>query len=131
MKHLRTVATGVATLALGAALAAWGGAAQAQDKSKQVYFLSWGGTIQTMLEKEGWADQFAKDTGYTVTLVPKATSGESIATAVAQKEKPQVDVVMCTHLHFDHVGWNTMKVGDRFVPTFPNAKYLINRKSVV
>ena len=93
MKHLRTVATGVATLALGAALAAWGGAAQAQDKSKQVYFLSWGGTIQTMLEKEGWADQFAKDTGYTVTLVPKATSGEIIATAVAQKEKPQVDVV--------------------------------------
>ena len=100
MKHLRTVATGVATLALGAALAAWGGAAQAQDKSKQVYFLSWGGTIQTMLEKEGWADQFAKDTGYTVTLVPKATSGEIIATAVAQKEKPQVDVVMCDLIAF-------------------------------
>jgi len=42
--------------------------------------------------------------------------------AVVPRE--QVDYVMCTHLHFDHVGWNTMKVGDAFVPTFPNAKYL-------
>ena len=70
----------VSALALSMVLAA-GTAAQAQNK--QVYFLSWGGTIQTMLEKEGWADQFAKETGYTVTLVPKATSGEIIATAVA------------------------------------------------
>lgn len=69
--------------------------ASAQDKSKQVYFLSWGGTIQTMLEKEGWADAFQKDTGYSVTLVPKATSAEIISTAVAQKDRPQVDVVMC------------------------------------
>lgn len=43
-------------------------------------------------------------------------------------KREQVDVVMCTHLHFDHVGWNTMKQGDRFVPTFPNAKYLIARE---
>lgn len=67
---------------------------QAQDKGN-VYFLSWGGTIQTMLEKEGWAEEFKKDTGYTLTLVPKATSAEIIATAIAQKDKPQVDVVMC------------------------------------
>jgi putative spermidine/putrescine transport system substrate-binding protein len=67
----------------------------AQDSSKTVYFLSWGGTVQTMLEKEGWADQFQKDTGYTVRLVPKATSAEIVATAIAQKDKPQVDVVMC------------------------------------
>ncbi|MCC6468234.1 MAG: extracellular solute-binding protein [Alphaproteobacteria bacterium] len=89
---LAPVALAVGALLLGA------GAAQAQNK--QVYFLSWGGTIQTMLEKEGWADQFAKDTGYTVTLVPKATSGEIIATAVAQKDKPQVDVVMCDLIAF-------------------------------
>jgi glyoxylase-like metal-dependent hydrolase (beta-lactamase superfamily II) len=38
-----------------------------------------------------------------------------------------VDVVMCTHLHFDHVGWNTRLEGDRWVPTFPNARYLFNR----
>ncbi len=68
--------------------------AQAQDK-KTVYFLSWGGTIQTMLEKEGWAEEFRKDTGYTLQLVPKATSAEIIAAAIAQKDSPQVDVVMC------------------------------------
>src|SRR5262249_301805 len=33
-----------------------------------------------------------------------------------------------THLHFDHVGWNTMKVDGRFVPTFPNARYLFGRQ---
>lgn len=35
-----------------------------------------------------------------------------------------VDFVICTHLHFDHVGWNTTLVEDKWVPTFPNAKYL-------
>jgi putative spermidine/putrescine transport system substrate-binding protein len=53
-----------------------------------------------MLEKEGWADQFKKDTGYTVTLVPKATSAEIIATAIAQKDRAQVDVVMCDLIAF-------------------------------
>jgi glyoxylase-like metal-dependent hydrolase (beta-lactamase superfamily II) len=43
-------------------------------------------------------------------------------------KREQVDLVLCTHLHFDHVGWNTMKVGDRFVPTFANARYLIARE---
>jgi glyoxylase-like metal-dependent hydrolase (beta-lactamase superfamily II) len=36
-----------------------------------------------------------------------------------------VDVVINTHLHFDHVGWNTMADGDAWVPTFPNARYLV------
>lgn len=36
-----------------------------------------------------------------------------------------VDIVMCTHLHADHVGWNTRLVNGRWVPTFPNARYLI------
>jgi glyoxylase-like metal-dependent hydrolase (beta-lactamase superfamily II) len=36
-----------------------------------------------------------------------------------------VDVVVNTHLHFDHVGWNTMRMGDAWVPTFPNARYLV------
>jgi len=39
-----------------------------------------------------------------------------------------IDLVVCTHLHVDHVGWNTMKQGDDWVPTFPNARYLIGRK---
>ncbi len=36
-------------------------------------------------------------------------------------------MVLCTHLHFDHVGWNTMLVDGRWVPTFPNAQYLFGR----
>lgn len=36
-----------------------------------------------------------------------------------------VDVVMCTHLHADHVGWNTRLVNGQWVPTFPNARYLM------
>jgi glyoxylase-like metal-dependent hydrolase (beta-lactamase superfamily II) len=36
----------------------------------------------------------------------------------------RVDVVVCTHLHVDHVGWNTRRVGDRWVPTFPKARYV-------
>ena len=36
-----------------------------------------------------------------------------------------VDTVLCTHLHVDHVGWNTMLVDGEWVPTFPNARYLI------
>ncbi len=35
-----------------------------------------------------------------------------------------IDFVMCTHLHFDHVGWNTRLAGGRWVPTFPKARYL-------
>ena len=35
-----------------------------------------------------------------------------------------VDYVMCTHLHVDHVGWNTRLENGRWVPTFPNAKYV-------
>jgi glyoxylase-like metal-dependent hydrolase (beta-lactamase superfamily II) len=38
-----------------------------------------------------------------------------------------IDTVVCTHLHVDHVGWNTMLVGDSWVPTFPNARYLMGR----
>src|SRR5262249_55058060 len=35
-----------------------------------------------------------------------------------------IDYVMCTHLHVDHVGWNTRLDNGRSVPTFPKAKYL-------
>ncbi|MEM7408035.1 MAG: MBL fold metallo-hydrolase [Pseudomonadota bacterium] len=42
--------------------------------------------------------------------------------------KPEdVDYVFCTHLHVDHVGWNTRLEDGRWVPTFPNARYLYNR----
>jgi glyoxylase-like metal-dependent hydrolase (beta-lactamase superfamily II) len=36
-----------------------------------------------------------------------------------------IDHVLCTHLHIDHVGWNTMLQNDKWVATFPNAKYLV------
>ncbi|MDD3421548.1 MAG: MBL fold metallo-hydrolase [Methanocellales archaeon] len=39
-----------------------------------------------------------------------------------------VNVVACTHLHFDHVGWNTKFEGGVWLPTFPNAKYLFARE---
>jgi glyoxylase-like metal-dependent hydrolase (beta-lactamase superfamily II) len=38
-----------------------------------------------------------------------------------------VDVVLCTHLHVDHVGWNTRLQDGRWVPTFPNARYLFHK----
>jgi glyoxylase-like metal-dependent hydrolase (beta-lactamase superfamily II) len=38
----------------------------------------------------------------------------------------QVDTVVCTHLHVDHVGWNTRLDGHRWVPTFPRARYVIH-----
>ncbi len=39
-----------------------------------------------------------------------------------------IDVVMCTHLHIDHVGWNTRLENGHWVPTFPNARYLFSEK---
>jgi glyoxylase-like metal-dependent hydrolase (beta-lactamase superfamily II) len=39
--------------------------------------------------------------------------------------RESIDRVLCTHLHVDHVGWNTMLKNGRWVPTFPNATYLI------
>jgi glyoxylase-like metal-dependent hydrolase (beta-lactamase superfamily II) len=41
--------------------------------------------------------------------------------------RDSVDTVLCTHLHVDHVGWNTMLAEGRWVPTFPNARYIMGR----
>ncbi len=38
-----------------------------------------------------------------------------------------IDIVVCTHLHFDHVGWNTRLVDGQWTVTFPNARYLFGR----
>ena len=46
------------------------------------------------------------------------------AAGVAPEE---IDIVLCTHLHSDHVGWNTMRRDGHWVPTFPNARYLFSR----
>src|SRR5438477_9728889 len=39
-----------------------------------------------------------------------------------------IDYVLCTHLHADHVGWNTRHLSGRWVTTFPNARYLFARQ---
>jgi glyoxylase-like metal-dependent hydrolase (beta-lactamase superfamily II) len=41
-----------------------------------------------------------------------------------------VDLVFCTHLHVDHVGWNTQQEDGRWKPTFPNARYLFGRREL-
>ena len=38
-----------------------------------------------------------------------------------------IDYVFCTHLHIDHTGWNTMLRGGKWVPAFPNAKYIFHK----
>jgi glyoxylase-like metal-dependent hydrolase (beta-lactamase superfamily II) len=50
--------------------------------------------------------------------------GELTAAGFARES---VNLVLCTHLHLDHVGWNTMYVDGRWIPTFPNARYLMSR----
>ena len=40
------------------------------------------------------------------------------------------DTVLCTHLHLDHCGWNTKLVDGKWVPTFPNARYLFGRAEI-
>ena len=48
--------------------------------------------------------------------------------AAAGYPREEIDTVLCTHLHVDHVGWNTMMVDGKWVPTFPNARYLVAEK---
>lgn len=53
------------------------------------------------------------------------SDGRFMAGLTAAGVTPEdVDYVMCTHLHLDHVGWNTRLEDGRWVPTFPNAKYI-------
>ncbi|MBZ5734957.1 MBL fold metallo-hydrolase [Nocardioides sp. TRM66260-LWL] len=62
---------------------------------------------------------------------PQAPALDHLATdhlaalAAAGAAPEDVDVVIDTHVHHDHVGWNTRLDGDAFVPTFPQARYLI------
>lgn len=48
----------------------------------------------------------------------------------AGAEPGEVDTVICTHLHVDHVGWNTRLADGEWVPTFPNARYVFPRVEV-
>ena len=63
----------------------------------------------------------------------KITANQALSTeflhdlAATGCDRKAINYVVCTHLHVDHVGWNTMKVQDRWQPTFPNARYLLGR----
>jgi glyoxylase-like metal-dependent hydrolase (beta-lactamase superfamily II) len=48
--------------------------------------------------------------------------------AAAGFSPEDIDYVLCTHLHVDHVGWNTRLLDGRWVPTFPKARYLFARR---
>jgi glyoxylase-like metal-dependent hydrolase (beta-lactamase superfamily II) len=53
------------------------------------------------------------------------------AFAAAQIRPEEIDIVVNSHLHFDHCGWNTTRTpGGRVVPTFPNARYFAHRGEV-
>jgi glyoxylase-like metal-dependent hydrolase (beta-lactamase superfamily II) len=53
---------------------------------------------------------------------------ERLAAAGARPD--EIDLVMCTHLHHDHVGWNTQLRDGKWVPTFPNARYVFSKPDV-
>ncbi len=47
--------------------------------------------------------------------------------AAANLTPNDIDFVMCTHLHVDHIGWNTKLENGRWVPTFPKARYIFSK----
>ncbi len=67
-----------------------------------------------------------RDREFPVFTNMQTTFLEDLATAGFPHES--ITDVLCTHLHFDHVGWNTRKVNGKWVPTFPKARYFFGRK---
>jgi glyoxylase-like metal-dependent hydrolase (beta-lactamase superfamily II) len=60
---------------------------------------------------------------------PDVPWGELLRDFAAHGVRPdEVDMVVMTHLHRDHVGWNLQQDGGRWVPTFPNARYWVGAK---
>ncbi|MCW2545612.1 MAG: ytnP [Mycobacterium sp.] len=60
-------------------------------------------------------------------VMPPLPSDLPASLAEAGYAVDDIDTVICTHLHFDHVGWNTRLEDGKWVVTFPNARYLIGR----
>ena len=59
------------------------------------------------------------------------TDATYLRALAAQGLAPEdIDFVFCTHLHGDHVGWNTRLEDGRWVPTFPNARYVFSKKEL-
>ncbi|MCU0943847.1 MAG: MBL fold metallo-hydrolase [Rubritepida sp.] len=67
-----------------------------------------------------------EDKGYGPPMdFPKQPWADALAADGLRPE--QIDYVFCTHLHIDHTGWNTKLVDGRWVPSFPNAKYVFHK----
>jgi glyoxylase-like metal-dependent hydrolase (beta-lactamase superfamily II) len=67
-----------------------------------------------------------EDKGYGPPMdFPKQPWADALAAEGLTPE--DIDYVFCTHLHIDHTGWNTKLVEGRWVPTFPNAKYVFHK----
>lgn len=88
---------------------------------------------------EAGEERLLVDTGIGDKLAPKARAmyaladeGDRLPDRLRAAGCPPESVthVLLTHLHFDHCGWNTRREGDRLVPTFPNARYWIERSEL-
>ncbi len=67
---------------------------------------------------------FGNDKPHALLQHEALSTGFLNALAEAGAPRESIDRVICTHLHVDHVGWNTMLVDGKWQPTFPNARYL-------
>ena len=84
-------------------------------------------TIPTFVVRSG-GKTIVIDTGIGAknrTAFPNGRLPDALAEAGVRPE--DVDVVMATHIHIDHVGWHTVAQGDGFVPLFPNATHVFHR----
>ncbi|GAB3600450.1 MBL fold metallo-hydrolase [Kineococcus gypseus] len=93
---------------------------------------AWQANVQTWVLKSAGRTVLV-DTGLgndkqrEVAVFHRRTSDFLDRLAAAGVDPQDVDLVINTHLHNDHVGWNTRLVDGEWVPTFPDAQYLINR----
>lgn len=69
------------------------------------------------------------DSGLGPEIDPGEGEGGRLLDALAAADVPAeaVDLVLATHLHLDHIGWHAARRGDEYAPTFPRARYLIQR----
>jgi len=81
---------------------------------------------KTVLVDTGLGEKFSKR----MREIYRTGGGRRLhASIAAAGTKPDdIDFVINTHLHFDHCGGNTLKKNGKYVPAFPNAKYIIQRK---
>lgn len=81
---------------------------------------------QTILVDTGYGDKFDEKAQRRAGLErPEGSLLDGLARLGVKPE--EIDIVINTHLHADHCGGNTRRDGDRLVPVFPNARYLIQR----